>query len=332
MYIIAALAELTRLLRSDTAKGAEKMPRKNRRTPSRPKALKNTRLTTPRVTTRSSAHEVFVARANSRRAAAAKAKAPFTITVVFTGGLNTPQKNAFKRAARRWSRVIVGDLPDVTVGAQLIDDVLIEASGVPIDGPGGILGQAGPTHLRPPGAGASAFIPAKGRMQFDTADLASMQADGSLNDVITHEMGHVLGIGTIWTNKGLLSDANTNNPTFTGRNAKKEFGTLRGSGPTPVPVENTGGPGTRNSHWREGVFKAELMTGFVGSAKNPMSRLTVASLKDLGYVVDLARAERYTLPNLMHLAVGGLLVAAQEKTDLVIPTVPMILPKASLDG
>ena len=35
-------------------------------------------------------------------------------------------------------------------------------------------------------------------MSFDTADLAQMAADGTLVDVITHEMGHVIGIGTIW--------------------------------------------------------------------------------------------------------------------------------------
>jgi leishmanolysin len=276
--------------------------------------------------------EVYVARADARRAKAAKAAAPFTITVVFLGGLNTAQKNAFKAAANRWSRVIVGDLPDVVINGQVIDDVLIEASGVQIDGPGNILGQAGPTHLRPASAGAAAFIPAKGRMQFDTADLASMQANGTLNDVITHEMGHVLGIGTIWVAKGLLVGANGNNPTFTGKNAKKEYGVLKGSGPAAVPVENTGGAGTRNSHWRESVFRNELMTGFVAGPPNPMSRLTVASLKDLGYVVDLNKAEPYSLPNLLHLAERGLLVAAPDQGAIMLPTVPMILPDESVAG
>src|SRR4029453_16312581 len=137
----------------------------------------------------------------------------------------------------------VGDLPDVVISGQVIDDVLIEASGVAIDGSGGILGQAGPTHLRPSTAGVSAFIPAKARMQFDTADLASMQAKGTLNDVITHEMGHCLGIGTIWSFKGVLAGSGTSNPTFTGKNAKKEYGTLKGGAATAVPVENRGGPG-----------------------------------------------------------------------------------------
>jgi hypothetical protein len=274
--------------------------------------------------------EVYVVRADLKRAKAAKAAAPFTITVVFLGGLTTAQKNAFKTAAKRWSKVIVGDLPDVVVNGQVIDDVLIEASGVAIDGPGGILGQAGPTHLRPASAGAAKFIPAKGRMQFDTADLANMQANGTLGDVITHEMGHVLGIGTIWTMKGLLTGASGNNPTFTGTNAKKEYGTLKGTGPAAVPVENTGGPGTANSHWRETVFRNELMTGFVAGPPNPMSRLTVASLKDLGYKVDLTKAEPYSLPNLLQLAEGALLGAPHDHGGLVIPTVPMQLPDDSL--
>jgi len=210
--------------------------------------------------------------------------------------------------------------------------VLIEASGVAIDGPGGILGQAGPTHLRPAGAGAAAFIPAKGRMQFDTADLAGMQANGTLKDVITHEMGHVLGIGTIWINKGLLVGPSGNNPTFTGANAKKQYGILKGTGPTPVPAENTGGPGTKNSHWRDTIFKNELMTGFVNAAPNPISRVTVASLKDLGYKIDLTKAEPYTLPNLLQLAEGALLVAARDDGGMVVPTVPMILPENSIAG
>jgi Leishmanolysin len=279
--------------------------------------------------------EVYVARANAKAAAVAKATAPFTITVVFLGGLNTTQKNAFKKAANRWSKVIVGDLPNVVINGQVIDDVLIEASGVPIDGPGGILGQAGPTHLRPASAGAAAFIPAKGRMQFDTADLAGMQANGTLNDVITHEMGHVLGVGTIWSIKGLLAGSGTSNPTFKGTNAKKAYGVLKGTGPAPVPVENTGGPGTANSHWRETVFRNELMTGFVQGPPNPMSRLTVASLKDMGYKVDLTKAETYILPNLLKLAEGGMLLAAaaaaaHDDGGMVLPTVPMTLPEESL--
>jgi Leishmanolysin len=278
--------------------------------------------------------ESYVAHASVKaRASAAAVQSAYKIEVRFLGGLNAAQKNAFKKAADRWSKVIVGDLPSVLVGRDVIDDLLIEAQGVPIDGPGKILGQAGPTNLRPASAGASAFLPAKGIMSFDTADLAKMQANGTLLDVITHEMGHVIGIGTIWSRKGLLAGAGTANPTFKGTNAKREYGVLKGGGPLPVPVENIGGAGTRDSHWREAVFKNELMSGFIATPNNPLSRLTVASLKDLGYVVDMAAAEPYVLPNLHAIAERGLmhLEADAEHAHALPIFAPKVLPDSSLD-
>jgi hypothetical protein len=277
--------------------------------------------------------EIFVAHASVKaNANAATIKSAYEIEVRFVGGLTATQKNAFKTAAKRWSKVIVGDLPSVVVSGEVIDDLLIMAQGVPIDGPGKILGQAGPTHLRPASAGVNAFLPAKGLMSFDTADLAKMQADGTLVDVITHEMGHVIGIGTIWTEKGLLTGVNTLNPHFTGAAAKKEYGALKGTGPMPVPVENTGGPGTVNSHWRETVFKNELMSGFIAATHNPLSRLTVASLQDLGYVVDLSAAEPYSLPNLQAMAEAGLMALhAEEEHPHALPIfAPKVLPDGSL--
>ena len=121
----------------------------------------------------------------------------------------------------------MGDVPSVMVDNEVIDDVLILAQGKAIDGVGKILGQAGPTHLRPASAGNAAFLPAKGIMSFDTADLQKMEQNGTLTDVITHEMGHVLGIGTIWDDKGLLKGAGTSNPTFGGKTAIKEYRKLR---------------------------------------------------------------------------------------------------------
>jgi hypothetical protein len=276
--------------------------------------------------------ETYTAHASVKAGASASVvQSAYKIVVRFLGGLTTAQKNAFKSAANRWSKVIVGDVPSVLVGGEVIDDLLIEAQGVSIDGPGQILGQAGPTNLRPASAGVNAFLPAKGIMSFDTADLAQMQTDGTLLDVITHEMGHVIGIGTIWAQKGLLAGANTNNPRFTGANAKKEFGILKGTGPTAVPVENTGGAGTKNSHWRETVFRNELMSGFIAAPNNPLSKVTAACLKDMGYVVNMNAAEPYNLPNLQALAEAGLMMAHAEAHAHVLPILaPKILPEESL--
>jgi len=51
-------------------------------------------------------------------------------------------------------------------------------------------------------------------MEFDSADLSNMENDGTLEEVILHEMDNVIGIGTIWDTLGLVKGLNTNDPTF----------------------------------------------------------------------------------------------------------------------
>jgi len=281
-------------------------------------------------------YETYTAMADATVAETlAQTASPFSIQVRFTGGLTKRQKQAFKTAADRWTRVIVGDLPSVEVDGEIIDDLLILASGQEIDGPGRILGQAGPTRLRPRGTARTALLPVKGEMAFDTADLKTMETGGTLNDVITHEMGHVLGIGTIWQLKRLLKNPGTNDPQFTGKAALKEYAVLRGDQPGRpggVPVENMGGRGTAGGHWRESVFRNELMSGFISSPGNPLSRMTVASLSDMGYVVDVDAGEPYELPNLMALAERGLLSSTESHLDegVMLGYIPSVLPDDAL--
>ncbi len=131
-------------------------------------------------------------------------------------------------------------------------------------------------------------------MEFDTADLAAMEAKGSLLSVILHEMGHVLGIGTLWERRGLLSGAGGSNPRFIGAQATAAYNQLFGVQDTGVPLEDSGSAGTRESHWRDSLFRNELMTGWIGpGAALPLSRVTVASLADLGYRVNLAAANPF---------------------------------------
>jgi hypothetical protein len=87
-------------------------------------------------------------------------------------------------------------------------------------------------------------------------------------------------------------------PTFSGTNATANLATYNNgafySG-AKVPVEATGGAGTRDSHWRESVFNHELMTGFLDSGVNPISATTIGSFQDLGYGVDVTRADAFNL-------------------------------------
>ncbi len=254
----------------------------------------------------------------------------YSIQLQYSGsGFNTARQAVFEAAANRWAEVIIEDLSDVEVPAGqqgipanracsfahdafvgTIDDLLIFASISPIDGEGGILGQAGPALIRSNGKTTV------GCMQFDSADVASLEAADSLNNVILHEMGHVLGIGTLWSltlsdgtviNDLLDFEANgarcaeassfTGLPVFTGSDTKTEYSALGQTG--DVPVENEFGPGTQCGHWDEGIFDTELMTGFAEAANvsMPLSRLTIASLKDMNYEVSFASADNYAIPS-----------------------------------
>jgi hypothetical protein len=73
-----------------------------------------------------------------RAAELAETTSPFQIEVRFIGGLTDSRKSVFSQAADRWARVVVGDLETAIIrdftGEVAIDDLLIDAEGVPIDG------------------------------------------------------------------------------------------------------------------------------------------------------------------------------------------------------
>jgi hypothetical protein len=253
---------------------------------------------------------------------------PFTIELQFLTDTTSAQGDAFEAARHRWEGLIVGDVPNVQLSAPAgqcgdnspavsrpVDDVLILVVLEPIDGPGNVLGAAGPCFVRNVGR-----LPVLGLMKFDTADLDVLESSGLLNAVILHEMGHVLGFGTTpWTDLSLLADASLTggtDPHFTGAQAIAAFNAVGGNNyqGEKVPVEDTGGAGTADAHWRESVFGNELMTGFVDPT-DPLSRVTVSSLADLGYVVNVAGADPYTLaPGLRAFAHGP---RAELKNDLL---------------
>lgn len=222
--------------------------------------------------------------------------AGFQITVTFPdNSLTTAQKQVFQTAAARWSRIITVDLPDVTYQGRLIDDLEITATAPAIDGPGGTLGQAGPREFR----GDSAGLPFLGVMQFDSADVAGMERDGTFANVIIHEMGHVIGLGSLWQSRNLVQGIGTSNPVYVGARALAEYNSIFGVTGTSVPVENVPRQGSYGSHWRESLFDNEIMSSEAErpGVTMPISRITVGSLQDLGYTVNYAAADAYTKPS-----------------------------------
>jgi len=243
----------------------------------------------------------------------------FNIGFRFAAGFTDSQKAAFYFAADRWSQVIVGDLPDV--GG--IDDLLIDVSLISFDGRGNILADAAPVpaSLRP-----GSRLPAQGFMRFDTSDIGPEEVNGSLRAVVLHEMGHVLGIGSLWSTLGLVAAGpGVNNPVFTGANAVREFRSVFG-GTGQVPIENGGGVGTVGGHWRESVFDRELMTGFIDGNSDPLSRITIGSLQDLGYTVNYSAADAYSKPPAAFSArrIESLVDEGVAGTPLTVSSIPFL--------
>jgi hypothetical protein len=236
----------------------------------------------------------------------------YGVTLQFLVTPTTEQAAAFERARQRLESVIVGDLPDVTLdGASscagvapqgTVDDLLVVVDLRPIDGPGKILGSAGPCIIR-----RSSSLTVVGVARFDTDDLVELEEQGDLDAVISHEMLHVVGVGSLWENLGLVGDASTD-PHFVGSAARAAFRDVNGGDTyagNPVPIEDTGGDGTAGAHWREDVLRDELMTGWLSGGAQPLSLTTVMSLADLGYEVDPASAEPFDIAVGLRALVSG---------------------------
>jgi Leishmanolysin len=234
-------------------------------------------------------------------------------------------QTVFASAAAKWQSVVTGDLtsfdtrnlPPRDDGCQwpsIIDDLFVCAGYQAIDGPSNVLGFAGPEYIR-----NSNGLPFSGVMTFDIDDLTRLRGNGGgkFLSTILHEMGHVLGtsacscrgclaafcrlvpltfesryaigIGTLWDNRNVADPAPNCN--YVGSNANREFTAI--SGCSSVPVERDFGGGTACGHWDEECMGNELMTGFLGPSTSPLSRITVATLQDLGYQVDYSKADAF---------------------------------------
>lgn len=296
-----------------------------------------------------------VAAATANATATAVPASQYNIVVEFLGTPPSPsQQTAFATAAARWSQLVIGDvqsfsIPSATAaqcGADTparadVDDVHIFAIVQPIDGAGGILGQAGPCFIRP-GSSPTPKLSISGVMVFDVADAGALESSGLFDETVLHEMGHVLGFGTQWGPESFAFDMLR--PTtcaaqgyFRGTFARQPFLDASSTGAYPrqiVPIEDN--PmlicpgGTRDGHWKEEspTLDNELMTGFIetdGSAM-PISAFTVGSLRDLGYTVNDAVADPFSFVPPLTLR----LMRTLERGDVQLRN-DMLFPYAEVD-
>ncbi len=249
--------------------------------------------------------------------AARAQEADYDIEIVHVASslLTEAERAIFDRARAFWESAIRGDqawstlrkpslercfrrnnLDDAIPDERIADDLVIYATIREIDGPGGVLAGAGPCLIR-----ESNSLPVAGVMVFDRSDTGNRE---SFEGTVLHEMAHVIGFGTLWTHLELLDDSasfgRSANTHFRGAAAERAFAEIGGErypGSTLVPVQNLGGPGVWNGHWRELVFYNELMTPFPDRGRNPVSIVTLASFVDIGYEgVDPGVADDYAIP------------------------------------
>ena len=224
----------------------------------------------------------------------------FNIELVNIGS-NSDYDDLLLKVVKKWQCIITGDLPDVPDGSGppnwfgndpyvhtgSVDDLVIGYKFDDIDGPFNILGYAGPIYLR-----SGSNLPISGIMVFDSVDLQLMIDDGTLEGVMLHEMGHILGMVGILGNG--LTDCPTTSTYFgtLAQNAYNALGFVGG-----LKVELDFGPGSQCAHWNENTESEqglgnELMTPTVDLVM-PLSDITISHLEDLGYTVDHSKAEPF---------------------------------------
>lgn len=244
----------------------------------------------------------------------------FHIDVRFLGTVSATLRTAALAAAARWEQVIMQPLVPYQVDAgaglcgkgipgvsETVPNMIIYVQADSIDGRGKVAGQASPCIIRDDAPQLTAL----GTLEVDTADVASTASAGVLTDLLTHEMGHIIGIGTLWDDNiyaplpgphvatGIPATGCGTDPEYIGHTTRVASAALGFTHDSTlgVPVENTGGAGTCNSHWRATVFGHELMTGTLHNGSNPMSLVTIEALGDLGYSVAPQAAADFSILN-----------------------------------
>ncbi|WP_419950980.1 leishmanolysin-related zinc metalloendopeptidase [Candidatus Palauibacter sp.] len=237
----------------------------------------------------------------------------FDIVLDFGGTATETQRAAILSAAELWMSVLADtELPDMPVepdvechGARAsepvgtVDDLLVLVEIGDIDGPGRTLAQAGLCRLR-----EGSMLPYVSAMFFDAADFDDLIGSGDAKELAVHEIAHTLGFGLLWRLLDLLRDpafgVGAIDAHFVGPLATAAFDAAGGesyTGGAKVPVENLGGRGSANLHWRGSVLRGELLRPLNAlGERETFSAITIQSMADLGYTVDVGLAEPYTLP------------------------------------
>ncbi len=238
----------------------------------------------------------------------------FSISTSTTGGqFNATElailNEALPRVERMWETALTGYRPGISIASVPIS-IRATSFGLASANFSGTTSQGGFTLA------TSGFININVN---EIENFQNWQGPGAnglnfIDELLAHEVGHVLGIGTLWNANNVYVN---NTFRYTGQHGLAAYQAEFDPTAQWVPVEDAGNPGTPNSHWdqlmrsspqegtpppadpflldprvgvtdRYGRDRAlELMTGAIDpDYREPfISRFTIQSMRDLGYAV-----------------------------------------------
>lgn len=151
-------------------------------------------------------------------------------------------RNAFYDAERFWESRLIGFSSQLPILIQRTKrPVQFTAVIADIDGPGGVLGFAGPSSLTTLTASRPYTLAAGAAMTFDSEDAVPFYLLGLFDDIVRHEMAHGLGFGTLFAQNRLNLGPFGN---YTGSFALKSY-RVEAKKPNALFVPLDGGGG----HW-----------------------------------------------------------------------------------
>ncbi len=228
--------------------------------------------------------------------------AAITFTVNFSTNAQTQlvasEQDKFTAALNFWGTIITGYRDNINRNWALNVDVF----STPASGGSLLLGSAGPSGLAFSNVVAGAPT-TDGRFIFSTGGNANFNIHpdvGLLNPLtLRHEIGHALGIGTLWEDNQVYSDgiAGNSNRTlasgvpgqYIGANGLAAFQAEFIPGAAFIPVELDGGDGTRDGHWNEVLdysVALENQAGFDSHPGDGAAAPTVLSGPNAGQSLD----------------------------------------------